>query len=70
MRVGRPANRVQASSRDSTTKPAGFSASLAVFATSRLGPTPTEIVMPVRSRASATSARSARRGFSSAVMSA
>jgi hypothetical protein len=47
-----------------------LSASLAVLATRRLGPTPTEIVMPVSARTSATSARSTRSGFSTAVTSA
>ena len=69
-RAGSPAKRSQACSRESTTKPAGFSASLAVLATRRDGPTPTEMVIPVRSRTSATSSRRARSGLSIAVTSA
>ena len=50
---GACANRAQASSRESTTKPRGFSASEATLATSLLGPIPTEQPRPVASRISA-----------------
>ena len=65
-----PASRRHASSRPIATKPCGFSRSDETFAISRFGPTPTEIVMPVRSRTSATSSRSTRSGFSHSVTSA
>ena len=64
------ASRRQASSRPIATNPCGFSRSEETLAISRLGPTPTDIVMPVRSRTSATSSRSARSGFSASVTSA
>ena len=65
-----PASRRHASSRPIATNPCGFSRSEETFAISRFGPTPTEIVMPVRSRTSATSSRSTRSGFSHSVTSA
>ena len=46
---GAPAKRSQAISRLSATRPAGFSASEAIFATSLLGPIPTEALSPVAS---------------------
>ena len=49
----------------STTKPAGFSASEATFATSLFGPIPTEHTIPVALRISSTSRRIAARGESS-----
>ena len=51
-------------------EPRGFSRSEEIFAISRFGPTPTEIVIPVRARTSATSSRSTRSGFSHSVTSA
>ena len=62
--------RTQASSRPIATKPAGLPRSLQHLATRRDGPTPTEIVMPVRSLTSATTSRSTRSGFSVPVSSA
>ena len=58
----RSAKRAHASSRLSTTKPAGFSASEATFATSLFGPMPTEAVRPVAALISATIRRIAARG--------
>ena len=48
-----PANRSHAISRESTTKPSGFSASEATLATSLLGPIPIEQVSPVASATAA-----------------
>jgi len=59
---GEPAKRSHACSRLSTTKPAGFSASDATFATSLLGPMPTEQLSWVARLISATSRRIAARG--------
>ena len=59
----RPAKRSHACSRVSTTKPAGFSASEATFATSLLGPIPTEHVSCVARLISTTSRRMAARGL-------
>ena len=70
IRGERSASRRQASSRPMATKPRGFSRSLATLATSRFGPTPTEIVMPVRSATSATSSRRAGSGLGTSVTSA
>ena len=61
-RAGAAAKRAHASSRVSTTKPAGFSASEATLATSLLGPIPTEQVIPVSARISDTRRRTAARG--------
>ena len=47
-RRARSASRRQASSRPMATKPRGFSRSEETLAISRFGPTPTEIVIPVR----------------------
>ena len=64
------ASRRHASSRPIATKPRGFSRSEEIFAISRLGPTPTDIVIPVRAWTSATSSRRTRSGFSHSVTSA
>ncbi len=68
--VGAVAKRSHASSRPIATIPAGLPWSLQHFATSRDGPTPTEIVTPVFSRTSSTSSRSTRSGFGTPVRSA
>ena len=59
---GEAAKRSHACSRVSATIPAGFSASEATFATSLLGPIPTEHVSRVEALISATSRRIAARG--------
>ena len=56
------AKRAHASSRVSTTKPPGFSASEATLATSLLGPMPTDTLRPVAPRTSSTRRRIAARG--------
>ena len=48
-----PAKRSSASSRESTTRPAGLPSSLVIFASIRLSEMPTEQVSPVSSRISA-----------------
>ena len=58
------AKRREASSRLSTTKPSGFSASDAIFATSLLGPIPIEQPRPVRSLIAAFTRRAAAFGRS------
>ena len=68
--VGAVAKRSQASSRPIATRPAGLPWSLQHLATSREGPTPTEIVTPVFSRTSSTTSRSTRSGFGMPVSSA
>ena len=68
--VGAVAKRTHASSRPIATKPAGLPRSLQHFATSRDGPTPIEITMPVASLTAATTSRSTRSGFSTPVRSA
>ena len=70
IRGGRSARRRHASSRPMATKPRGFSRSLATLATSRLGPMPTEIAIPVRSATSVTSSRTAGSGRGTSVRSA
>ena len=50
---GSSAKRSSASSRESTTSPAGFPSSLVIFASSRFSEIPTEQVSPVSSRISA-----------------
>ena len=62
-RVGAGAKRTHASSRPMATKPAGLPTSEQHLATSREGPTPTEIWIPVRVLTSATSSRSTRSGL-------
>ena len=47
-----PAKRSSASSRESTTNPAGLPSSLTIFASSRFSEIPTEQVSPVSSRIS------------------
>ena len=66
---GACAKREQACSRVSTTKPAGFSASEATFATSLFGPMPTEQMSCVAALISASSLRIAARGEYSPVRS-
>ena len=61
---GEDAKRAHAASRSSTTKPAGFSASEATFATSLFGPIPTEHVSPIFREISATRRRSPARATS------
>ena len=68
--VGAVENRSHASSRPIATSPLGLPWSLQHFATSREGPTPAEIVMPVASRTSSISSRSTRSGFGTPVRSA
>ena len=68
--VGAVAKRTHASSRPIATKPAGLPRSLQHLATSRDGPTPIEITIPVASLTAATSSRSTRSGFSTPVSSA
>ena len=68
-RGGASAKRSHACSRVRTTKPCGFSASEATFATSRFGPMPTEAVRPVSARISEISRRIAARGDISPVSS-
>jgi hypothetical protein len=70
IRSDAPARRRHASSRPMATNPCGFSRSEAILAMSRFGPTPTDTPIPVRSRTSATSSRSARSGLSASVTSA
>jgi hypothetical protein len=55
------AKRTRASSAVSSTKPSGFSASEATFATSLFGPIPTEQVSPVCSRTASFTRRAAER---------
>ena len=62
-RVGAVAKRTHASSRPIATNPAGLPRSLQHLATSRDGPTPTEITIPVASLTASTSSRSTRSGF-------
>ena len=62
--VGEVAKRTHASSRPIATNPAGLPRSLQHLATSREGPTPTEIWIPVRSFTAAITSRSTRSGFS------
>ena len=64
-----PAKRARASAADSTTKPSGFSASEATFATSLFGPSPTEQVRPVAVRAASLTRAAAARGRSKPVRS-
>ena len=52
-----PPKRSTAISRLSATKPSGFSQSLAILATSRFGPMPTDAPRPVRRRISVTTRR-------------
>ena len=68
--VGAVAKRRHASSRPIATKPAGLPRSLQHLATSRDGPTPTEMTIPVSTLTSSTSSRSTRSGFSTPVRSA
>ena len=68
--VGAVAKRTHASSRPIATNPAGLPRSLQHLATSRDGPTPIEITMPVASLTAATTSRSTRSGFSTPVRSA
>ena len=58
------AKRALAWAASSTTKPSGFSASEATFATSLLGPRPTEQVSPVRVRTASLTRAAAARGRS------
>ena len=55
------AKRIRASSAVSSTNPSGFSASEATFATSLLGPRPTEQVSPVSVRTASFTRRAAER---------
>ncbi len=63
---GAEAKRAHACSRVSTTKPAGFSASEATFATSLFGPIPTEHVRPRRALDLVRAAGASRRAASAA----
>ena len=68
--VGAVANRTHASSRPIATNPAGLPRSLQHLATSRDGPMPTEITIPVSTLTASTTSRSTRSGFSTPVSSA
>ena len=68
--VGAVAKRTHASSRPIATNPAGLPRSLQHLATSRDGPTPTEITIPVCSFTAAITSRSTRSGLSTPVRSA
>ena len=67
--VGAVAKRTHASSRPMATKPAGLPGSLQHLTTSRDGPTPIAITIPVHPLTAATTSRTTRSGFSTPVRS-
>ncbi len=68
--VGAVAKRTHASSRPMATKPFGLPRSLQHLATSRDGPMPTEITIPVPALTASTTSRSTRSGLATPVRSA